>query len=125
MPNPKILVVDDDALLRDLMVDILDDCTVVIANDGLDGLQRYRDEGPFDVVVSDLEMPGGNGPDMIRAIRKHCPTQPILLISGNPLLLEKAQTELGVRVMGKPFETIYQFNEAVRQLVSNGRLVRT
>lgn len=124
MPNLKILVVDDDEMLRSLMVEVLSGCTVVTANNGQDGLQRYRDNGPFDVVVSDLEMPGGNGPDMIRAIRQHCPTQPFLLISGNPMLLEKTQADLEVRIMAKPFE-IFQFNEAVQQLASNGRPVRT
>lgn len=125
MPQFKILVVDDNAMLRDLMAEILEGNVVVTATNGSEGLQKFRDEGPFDAVVTDLEMPGGNGPDMIQAIRTLTPTQPFLLVSGNPQLLEKVQRELRVQVMAKPFKTIFQFSEKVQQLASNDKPVRT
>lgn len=125
MSKPKILVVDDDAMLRDLMAEALEDCTVVTATNGANGLQKYRDEGSFEAVVTDLEMPGGNGPDMIQAIRALTPTQPCLLVSGNPMLLAEAGSKLGVPTMGKPFKSIMLFIEEVQRLANNGRPVRT
>lgn len=124
MANIKVLIVDDQDIMRDLMAEVLIDCTVVTAINGEDGDLKHAELGPFDVVVTDLEMPLCNGPDMIKRIRQRMPDQPFLLVSGNPNLLAKAKHELNVRTMAKPFSSIFEIAEAVRQLAQQRKPVR-
>ena len=61
----KILVVDDDPIIRDMMVDILglEGYPVEVANDGHEALERLHNDEHY-VVFLDLMMPGMNGREM-------------------------------------------------------------
>ena len=50
--------------------------------DGEEGLAAIEQGGEFDLVVSDVVMPGLDGPAMVRAIREQRPDMPILFMSG-------------------------------------------
>lgn len=66
-----VLVVDDSADLRALVADSLrklGNFTVVTAEDGVEGLQRYFEIHP-DCVVIDVKMPGLDGYQLVRALR--------------------------------------------------------
>ncbi len=66
-----VLVVDDSADLRALVAESLrklGDFTVVTAEDGVEGLQRYFEVHP-DCVVIDVKMPGLDGYQLVRALR--------------------------------------------------------
>ncbi len=67
----RILVVEDDETFRSLLQTILDDegYEVVTATDGLEGLALIRRES-FDLVVTDLKMPGKNGMELFRDTRQ-------------------------------------------------------
>ncbi len=67
----RILVVEDDETFRSLLQTILDDegYEVVTATDGLEGLALIRRES-FDLVVTDLKMPGKNGLELFRDTRQ-------------------------------------------------------
>ena len=56
--------------------------SVVAQPDGEDGLAEIANGGEFDLIVSDVVMPGMDGPAMVRAIRKLRPDIPILFMSG-------------------------------------------
>jgi DNA-binding response OmpR family regulator len=62
----RILVIEDDALVRDWIRDGLSAAghVVVVANDGREGLVRFRSERP-DLVITDIFMPERNGLDVI------------------------------------------------------------
>lgn len=67
----KVLVVDDNADLRALVAESLRKLggyTVMTAEDGVEGLERYFDERP-DCVVIDVKMPGLDGYQLVRALR--------------------------------------------------------
>ena len=49
---------------------------------GEEGLEVITNGGEFDLVVSDVVMPGMDGPAMVRAIRKLRPEMPVLFMSG-------------------------------------------
>ncbi|MGK5084632.1 response regulator [Bdellovibrionota bacterium FG-1] len=68
--DAKILVVDDEPEIRDLLAEAISDKghEVRTAVDGEDGLRVYEQFGP-DLVISDLDMPKLMGLDMVRAIR--------------------------------------------------------
>ncbi|MFO0750506.1 MAG: response regulator [Myxococcota bacterium] len=81
----RILLVDDDALLRGALERVLGrrGWTVVAAADGLDARARLK-EGVFDVVISDVNMPGYGGLQFLRAVRERDPHMPVILMTGKP-----------------------------------------
>lgn len=69
---PKILIVDDSNMLRDMVKYALNEGgypSVTEAVDGLEGLQKAKAE-VFDLIVADINMPNMNGFEMISEIRK-------------------------------------------------------
>ena len=79
----RILVIDDEQAIREVLADILAtaDHSVVLAEDGPNGLEQFR-AGQFDVVFTDLGMPGMSGFDVAREIKKLDPAMPIGLLTG-------------------------------------------
>ena len=79
----RILLVDDDALVRDSLTFALEDAghEVVPAGNGDEGLAALERE-TFDVVILDMLMPDREGIETIREIRKRWKTLPVLAISG-------------------------------------------
>jgi YesN/AraC family two-component response regulator len=80
---PRVLVVDDEPLMRDILRRMLatEDYDVEEAEDGLEGIQRYR-AVPADVVITDLQMPRRNGLDMARELLDEFPDVKVIMISG-------------------------------------------
>ncbi len=85
-PEPssgKILVVDDDDAVLTLLYDILTDAgyEVSAAQDGAKALRVAKTQ-PFDLLLTDLVMPGRDGIEVIRDIRSEQPNLKIIAISG-------------------------------------------
>ncbi|MBI5189604.1 MAG: response regulator [Nitrospirae bacterium] len=80
----KVLVVEDEGSVRDALMRILASYghTVVGAEDGEAALAVYEAEVGFQIVMTDLSLPGKSGWDVARAIRKKDPDIPIVLLSG-------------------------------------------
>lgn len=85
-----LLLVEDDEHLRQQMGAMLIGLfhTVDLAEDGRAGLRRYEqkietDSKPYDLVITDINMPVMNGIEMIHAIYKISPLAPILVISAH------------------------------------------
>jgi YesN/AraC family two-component response regulator len=80
---PRVLVVDDEPLMRDILRRMLttEDYDVEEAENGLEGIQRYR-AVPADVVITDLQMPRRNGLDMARELLDEFPDVKVIMISG-------------------------------------------
>ena len=81
----RILVIDDDRLLRGTVEVILtsDGHDVAAARDGREGLGRLRSDS-FDLVACDVFMPNREGLDTVRAIRAVCASVPIIAFTGGP-----------------------------------------
>jgi DNA-binding NtrC family response regulator len=79
----KILVVDDDSLLRSFMeVALLSSgYNCISAEDGLAALDLLEKDS-FDMVISDIEMPRLNGLELLFQIKKRYPSTKTLIISG-------------------------------------------
>ena len=81
----RILVVDDEELIRDLLKMVLMDegYTVVTAADGEEAIGRLE-ASPFDLVITDLVMPRVNGVEVLRAAKRIDPNYPVMVITGYP-----------------------------------------
>lgn len=83
MPVPRILVVDDDDLFRELLGAQLRErgYEVALAEDGVEGLAHFESER-FDLVVADLVMPRLDGLGLIHEVRRRAPEQEVVVVTG-------------------------------------------
>jgi CheY-like chemotaxis protein len=79
----RILVIDDEESVRSVLSRILTQVKhqVNVARDGEEGIRLFH-EGEFDIVLTDLGMPGMSGWDVCRAIKKMSPQTPVGMITG-------------------------------------------
>ena len=83
----KILVVDDHALIRKGMKQILDNTEDMrVAGEADSGAQAIRmvQASPYDVVLLDITMPDRNGIDVLRQLKINHPQMPVLMLSMHP-----------------------------------------
>ena len=126
LPPLRILFVDDEPLLRELVKEILecDGHTVQVVDGGQAGLDAFRaarKEGKlFDVVVTDLGMPHLDGRQLAQILKAESPTIPIIMMTGWGTLM-KNQEDLPTHVDGmlnKP-PKITELQEALRKVTQN------
>ncbi len=106
--NLKVLLVDDDESLRDIIKDILEmhDYTVVTAVDGLDALTKFESDN-FNLIITDLMMDRLNGIDFIKKLKtKYENVPPIILMTGYGSVESAVEAfKLGVKdYIIKPFK---------------------
>ncbi|HZO83633.1 MAG TPA: ATP-binding protein [Verrucomicrobiae bacterium] len=88
LPAMRLLCVDDEPLLREMMKQILESGghTVEVADGGESGLAAFRaaleKQEPFDVVITDLGMPYLDGRQLSRTIKGESPDTPIVMLTG-------------------------------------------
>jgi len=107
-PKPRILLVDDDARVRDMLRDVMATFgyDVDVAGDGRAGMEKFREQ-PADVIVSDFMMPGITGLELAAQVRVVDPAVPIILLTGlaTSAVLEEAR-RLRVTALSKPIGTL-------------------
>lgn len=81
----RVLVVDDDAVLRDLLCKMLSSIGLkaVPAENGREAYELLQ-IGFFDLVVTDLQMPVMDGWTLIKKLRRHSRQLPVVVITGQP-----------------------------------------
>ncbi|WP_363351866.1 response regulator [Methylocystis echinoides] len=102
----KILVVEDQEEVRRQIVTTLQGigCKTVEAGDGSTGLKLVESGEPFDLLVSDIGLPGLNGLQLAHAARAAYPDLPILLITGYAgKSAGTLQLAANMEVLRKPF----------------------
>lgn len=101
----RILLVDDDGEVRDVVAPMLEELgyAVEVANDAEMALSRLAAPGqpPVDLLFSDIVMPGNlDGVGLAEKARNHYPELRIVLATG---YTERIPSELGMRILTKPF----------------------
>lgn len=83
---PKILVIEDEAAIRRVLVKILseenDSYQVDEAEDGLQGTEKIKNDD-YDLVLCDIKMPKMDGVEVLEAVKKIKPEIPMVMISGH------------------------------------------
>src|SRR5438105_45619 len=121
----RILVVDDEEYVRDLLRDILEKegCEAIVAEGGRQALSLF-DNGNFDAVFTDVGMPDMNGWELSRALRQRDSKIPVAIITGwgEAVGSHERQAAQVDWVVTKPFETP-QIAEMAREVLRR-RLAR-
>ena len=117
-----ILVVDDEEYMCKMVTDLLSgDYDVAIASNGLEALSKME-AGEFDLVITDLVMPGMNGIDLLMNIGKRAPGQKVIAISGGGGItgrfdyLPVAKLIGASKVLRKPFE-VTELRQSVKDVL--------
>jgi CheY-like chemotaxis protein len=80
----RILVVDDDPFVGEMLAMILEDegYEIETAESGEDALEKYRAAPDIGLLITDMNMPGMSGLQLIAAIRAAIPGIPVILLTG-------------------------------------------
>ncbi len=80
--RPHILIIDDEAMIRESLEMLLDleGFDVATADDGEQGLRKL-DDGIYDLVLLDLALPGQSGLEILRSIRERQAQLPVIMIT--------------------------------------------
>jgi len=91
-PNIRVLVAEDDKDVRDLLCDVLraDGFMVVAVEDGTQAIRAFRRQD-FDVVLTDLALPGYNGLQVAQACKRQRPSVKVVMLTAWDLLLDDKQ----------------------------------
>ena len=107
MAKQKVLIVEDDAELREALVTTLEVARyrVVEAASGEEALEKLA-RMPADLVISDVQMPGMDGIELLGQVQRHHPGVPVLLMTAYGRI-EQAVSAMqagAVDYLAKPFE---------------------
>lgn len=124
-PSLRVLVVDDEAAVRETLGDMLEALghKVVLAESGQEAIRKLR-ESSFDFVFTDLAMPEMDGWETAREIRKREPDMRILLVTGyGPGTTHPAgEDKLVDGIIGKPFD-FAQVSATIMEVVRRKSIV--
>ena len=102
----RVLVVDDDPIIREVLSTYLseDGYSVELAENGREALEKFC-AGQFDIVLTDRSMPDMGGDELAREVKKKNPAVPVILLTGfGDIMTAAGEKPEGVDVvMNKPF----------------------
>jgi putative two-component system response regulator len=123
----RILVVEDDVLMRMSLVTFLQDngYHVLQAKDGQEGLDVFRRQAP-DLVLLDLRMPKLDGLDVLEAITKESPEIPVIIVSGAGSVNDAIKTlKLGAwDYITKPIVDLALLEHAINKSLERAELIQ-
>jgi DNA-binding NtrC family response regulator len=102
--NQSILIVDDEAIIRDFLSEVLEDYDVAVACDGDEAIAKLK-ERSFDLIITDLRMPKVPGQEVVKAARELRPDAKVVVISGYSSLhtVSQSVTHGACAFLSKPF----------------------
>jgi putative nucleotidyltransferase with HDIG domain len=122
--SPRILIVDDEIEITEILADLLsEDYECSRAGSAEEALTRLQ-EGGFQLVISDITMPGMSGLDMIPHIKELSPDTVVVMISG----MQTVESAIGALRLGafdylmKPFD-LRQVEAVVKRALEHHDLV--
>jgi DNA-binding NtrC family response regulator len=115
---PQVLVVDDSKVIREIVVWLLhlSGYRALAAENGFAAQLLLQAEHPT-LIITDLNMPLGDGWDLLTFCHKHCPEVPVMIISGEGLGKHPEIERWAASFLAKPFDS-RKFRVAVDQLIS-------
>ena len=125
--RPKILVIDDETLVRQSFRDYLEDLDyqVIEAENGRLGLDLFFREHP-DLVLVDLRMPLVDGIEVLHQVKSRVPATPVIVVSGTGVIADAVEAlHLGADdYLLKPLEDLSILRHTIEGALDRARLVR-
>ncbi len=123
--NGRILVVEDEPDVRETAVAMLNEhgYETVEAGDGNEAVRRLCDEGPFDLLFTDVVLPGGtNGAQLAKQARNIHPRLKVLFTTGysENAVVHDGRVDKGVVLISKPYRR-EELLRAVRAVFDDGK----
>ena len=102
--NQSILIVDDEAIIRDFLSEVLEDYDIAVACDGDEAIAKLK-ERSFDLIITDLRMPKVPGQEVVKAARELRPSAKVVVISGYSSLhtVSQSVSHGACAFLSKPF----------------------
>lgn len=109
LKDKRILIVEDDEILREVIVEefLSCDCIVTPAISGNQAIIKIKENLPFDAIVTDVQMPDGDGAyllDQLRLLKLPTPPRVIMVSGYSDLPTEELIKKGATTVLPKPFE---------------------
>ena len=120
---PTILIVEDEPVLRDMARLILENCgyRLLEADSGKEALAVWqRACSAIDLLLTDIVMPGMNGPEMAACIHKTLPRLRVVFMSGytEQALARAGEVDASFEYLQKPF-TLKTLTQKVAKVLDN------
>jgi CheY-like chemotaxis protein len=114
---PRILLVDDNTIVRDMLVDLVGSLGyhADAAVGGEEALDLF-DRGRYGVVLTDLVMPGMSGWEVLAALRQRDPHIPVVIVTGSPVVGDPRAAQPGVAVLKKPID-VTALDSMIKQML--------
>jgi len=115
--DKMILVVDDEEIMRDFLVEVLEDYKVTAVADGSEAIEHLEHQA-YDLVITDLKMPKVSGEEVVRRAIEIDPSYKVIVISGYSTLFTVSQSiENGAcAFLSKPFSIDQLRSEVTKSL---------
>lgn len=127
MSAPLIMIVDDDTMIRSLLVSTLPEngCELVEAHSGSEAIE-FLVAKPPDLVLLDWNMPGRSGAEVLDELKRRHPNVPVIVLTAEGREVSRALAKaLGAEVfMTKPFSPLRLLAE-VERLLPQGLVEQT
>lgn len=124
-PSAKLLIIDDDEVVRASIAAYLDDSgfNVLQAGNGLQGLEIFEQERP-DLIICDLRMPQVDGLELIRRLNVLDSQVPVVVVSGAGVMNDAVEAlRLGAAdYLIKPLEDLAVLEHSVRRSLDRAHL---
>lgn len=99
-----LLIIDDDSFVRDTLHDLFSGTHECHTADRAEQALEYLEFETYDVVLTDISMPGLGGLEVLKRITERHPTTPVIVISGQPDADSESLLRLGAfDFFPKPF----------------------
>ena len=117
--NKKVLIVEDNPNMSNLLSDILFQCFDLKSQKAQDGEEALAilNKETFDLVITDLMMPKMDGHELLRAVKQSFPQLPVVLITGYEAEYDPEEEPKPDGFLLKPFK-VQQINELLKGLLS-------
>jgi CheY-like chemotaxis protein len=114
---PRILLVDDNTIVRDMLVDLVGSLGyhADAAVGGEEALDLF-DRGRYGVVLTDLVMPGMSGWEVLAALRQRDPHIPVVIVTGSPVVGDPRAAQPGVAILKKPVD-VTALDSMIKQML--------
>ena len=117
----EVLIVDDNKAVQDVLSRMISflGYHVTLAGNGLEGGTLFL-TNPYDLVITDLQMPLMNGWELSRLVKERSPKTPVILVTGS--YEEKHAEKIGMKcvdaIIPKPFR-VQEVEKTIRRLLNS------